>query len=261
MKSSLRIIIGLIAFISSLSGAAQVHYTHYEYWEKEPHVFPQVIMFTADWCQPSKAMYATINRLALEYAGRVKFNFVDIDDEPEWAAEWSVPVLPTTYFIYESDLATGGYGWMALRSSVPYYKLKEQVEWLLAKWSLKNLPQPVKISEANDETDRISVMSAALMGDVESMAYLGDSMGEDAVPWNYMASQNGNVDAMYRLGSYLFQFEGSESRGVELIANAAEGGCMLAIETLIHAYQYGTRGVPQNHEREAYYRRLRFKFQ
>lgn len=262
MKRIVTLLVGVVTMLSSLTGNAQAYYIGYDEWQDKPHVFPEVLMFTADWCGPSEAMKKTINKLALEYVGRVVFYFVDIDDEPEWAAAWRCPVLPTTYFIYESDIANDDYKWMAQKSSLPISKLRDNINWMLSNWKLSNLPEPISIKDADDDTDYIQIMSAALGGDVESMATLGDWLSRpDNVMWNYLASQNGHAEATYRLGWYFLSFPASETRGRELLKEAAERGSLVAIETLIDAYSIGCYGFSPNSEREYYYRRLKSQFQ
>ena len=258
MKHLYRLLTGLCAIFATLPANAQVHLISYDYWEDIPRVYPMAFMFTAEWCQPSKAMEDSFNRLAIEYAGRVQFFFVDIDDDPEWAQRWSVPVLPTTYFIYESDLASGEYKWMAQKSSVPISKLRDNIDWMLSNWTLSNLPQPIAYKDCDDDTDPIHVISAALNGDVGSMVALGNYYERDiAVMWYHRAAQHGNADAMYELGKWYYDFDISQTKGVETIIEAAECGSESAIDFLIYAYQYGQRGFPRNTERENYYRRLR----
>ncbi len=220
-------------------------------------------MFTADWCQPSEGMKNSFNRLAIEYAGRVQFFFVDVDDEPEWTSSWSVPVLPTTYFIYESDIASDNYRWMAQKSVLPISFLRDKINWLLSNWTLKNLPMPIKYKDRDENTDIYNIISAALNGDVESQNALGEfyNSWKDSVMWNYMAAQNGHPDAMCRLAMYYFQFKDSEQKSVELMINAAEKGSMDAINYLIDAYHDGCCGVQKNSERESYYRSLRATFE
>jgi len=54
-----------------------------------------IIDFTAKWCGPCRAMVPTLDALAREYAGRVRFAAVDVDDEPAIAQRYDVRAMPT----------------------------------------------------------------------------------------------------------------------------------------------------------------------
>lgn len=62
-----------------------------------------VVMFTASWCGPCKNIKRDIydengGGLSVEYRD-VVFFYVDIDDNPEIAAEFSISSVPCFYFI------------------------------------------------------------------------------------------------------------------------------------------------------------------
>lgn len=256
-KSITRFIAGLIALLSYFPASAQAQYIDYEEWQKMPRVFPQVLMFTADWCGPSESMSRTINQLAQEYAGRVQFFFVDYDENAEWASSWRCAVLPTTYFIYESDIANNDYSWRGEKSSVPISHLRDVINWTLSNWKLTNLPAPVSSKDSNEETDIINIMSAALGGDVDTMADLGNWLPPiEAVMWNYLAMQNGHPDATYRYGSYFLSYNPAKAK--KLIEEAAEKGSLLACEFLVEAYRYGYHGFPKDEKKAWYFRRLQY---
>jgi len=59
---------------------------------------PVLVDFYADWCGPCRMFAPTIERIALEFADRAKVVKVDIDAEPELAAEFQVDSIPTLAF-------------------------------------------------------------------------------------------------------------------------------------------------------------------
>jgi thioredoxin 1 len=59
---------------------------------------PVVVDFYADWCPPCKMMEPVVERLASEYAGRVKVGKLDTDANPEIAIRYGVMGIPTLGF-------------------------------------------------------------------------------------------------------------------------------------------------------------------
>ena len=51
--------------------------------------------FHADWCGPCKIIAPSIDRLADEYDGTVKFVKLDIDQSPDVARRYDVKSIPT----------------------------------------------------------------------------------------------------------------------------------------------------------------------
>ena len=54
-----------------------------------------LIEFTAAWCGPCRAMKPVLSALANEYAGRVAFTSVDVDQDPLTAQQLDVRSMPT----------------------------------------------------------------------------------------------------------------------------------------------------------------------
>ena len=58
-------------------------------------VEPVVVDFYADWCPPCKLLEPVVERLATEYAGKVKIGKLNTDDNPEIAIRYGVMGIPT----------------------------------------------------------------------------------------------------------------------------------------------------------------------
>ena len=56
---------------------------------------PVLVDFWAEWCGPCKMIGPVLDELAGEYAGRVKIGKVNIDNQQELAAQYSVRAIPT----------------------------------------------------------------------------------------------------------------------------------------------------------------------
>lgn len=60
---------------------------------------PVLIDFYATWCGPCRQLSPTLERLATEFAGRVKIAKINIDTEPELASQFQVQSIPSLFFV------------------------------------------------------------------------------------------------------------------------------------------------------------------
>nr|3ZIV_A Chain A, AECA THIOREDOXIN [synthetic construct]3ZIV_B Chain B, AECA THIOREDOXIN [synthetic construct]3ZIV_C Chain C, AECA THIOREDOXIN [synthetic construct] len=57
-----------------------------------------VVDFWAEWCGPCRMIAPIIEELAEEYAGKVVFGKVNVDENPEIAAKYGIMSIPTLLF-------------------------------------------------------------------------------------------------------------------------------------------------------------------
>ncbi len=66
---------------------------------------PVLVDFWAEWCQPCKMLTPTIEKLAGEYAGKVKVGKVDTDNNRETAVKFNISAIPTVIIFNDGAVA------------------------------------------------------------------------------------------------------------------------------------------------------------
>ena len=60
---------------------------------------PQVIDFNATWCGPCRMLAPTFEKMEKKYEGKITFLSVDVDENPDMAAQYEVQSIPTVVYI------------------------------------------------------------------------------------------------------------------------------------------------------------------
>jgi thioredoxin 1 len=70
-----------------------------ENWQKEvvDSRVPVLVDFWAPWCPPCRQLSPTIDKLAGQYAGKIKVGKLNIDDAPEIAARYGINSIPRVF--------------------------------------------------------------------------------------------------------------------------------------------------------------------
>ena len=66
---------------------------------------PVLVDFWAEWCMPCKMLGPTIDKLAKDYAGKVKVGKVDTDANRDVAAKYSISAIPTVILFRDGQVA------------------------------------------------------------------------------------------------------------------------------------------------------------
>ena len=96
---------------------------------------PVVVDFYADWCGPCRMMAPVLERLAVEYAGKVTVGKLDVDVNQDIAIRYGVMAMPTLGLFRDGKLVDRLVGYPG--SAAP-----------IRTWIDKHLPAEIKPSVA-----------------------------------------------------------------------------------------------------------------
>jgi thioredoxin 1 len=66
---------------------------------------PVLVDFWAEWCMPCRMLAPTIEKLAKEYAGKVKVGKVDTDSNRDVSIKYGISAIPTVILFKDGQVA------------------------------------------------------------------------------------------------------------------------------------------------------------
>jgi thioredoxin 1 len=83
---------------------------------------PVIVDFWATWCAPCRAIAPTLERIAVEYDGRLIVAKVDVDENPVYAQQFGVQGIPTLLLVHRGKIVNRIVG------ALPEARLKASVK-------------------------------------------------------------------------------------------------------------------------------------
>lgn len=104
---------------------------------------PVVVDFYADWCPPCRMMEPVLERLAMEYSGRVTVGKLDVDNDQDIAIRYGVMAMPTLALFRGGKMVDRLVGYPGSASPIRAW-IDKNVPTELAKTPPTELPAEVK---------------------------------------------------------------------------------------------------------------------
>ncbi len=67
-------------------------------------IMPVVVDFRADWCGPCRLLDPILEEIAGEYEGKITVGSLDVDNNQQTAAKYSVMSIPTVLFFKNGEV-------------------------------------------------------------------------------------------------------------------------------------------------------------
>ena len=116
-------LIGLVVYVSSGGGNSTAmnqstanvkHITDADFdAEVMQSALPVVVDFYATWCGPCRQLAPTMDSLAEQYAGKIKFVKINVDESPKLAQKFQVEGIPMLVFLQHGKTAGTSVGLVA----------------------------------------------------------------------------------------------------------------------------------------------------
>jgi thioredoxin 1 len=65
---------------------------------------PVIVDFWAPWCTPCKMVAPILEKLAVEYEGKVIVAKVNTDENPQWMEKYGIQGIPTMLFVAKGKI-------------------------------------------------------------------------------------------------------------------------------------------------------------
>lgn len=171
MKKLFFISLASVVFSASAQNVVEID----DIWDIKYQNRPMVIDAYASWCQPCRIYSPIVERLSREYAGKVDFYKVNVDnsDAEEFVVRYEINSVPTTVFLWDphGDAAVVSH---VERGLMSYVELKQQIDQALSK---QYKVDHSKIGQTWDDQDYAGDVTCPLGYEASLKPFLGEWKG------------------------------------------------------------------------------------
>ncbi len=86
---------------------------------------PVLVDFWAEWCGPCKMVAPILDKLAGEFAGRIKITKLNVDENRQTAGKYSIMSIPTLVIFKKGQIKD------QIMGALPEPKLRQRIEEVL----------------------------------------------------------------------------------------------------------------------------------
>ena len=117
-----------------------------------------LIDFWAEWCGPCKTFGPILEKWSNKYSNEIHFEKVNVDDDPDMAAQFRVQSIPTIVLLSEGKIADISQGPMTepqldqwIKKHLPDLQLDDlELDWNEKLKSLPDIPSEIRTSQLED---------------------------------------------------------------------------------------------------------------
>lgn len=126
------------------------------------HKTPVLVDFWATWCEPCKSLMPALSKLADEYAGQFRLAKIEVDQEQNLAAQFSIRSVPTVKMVVNGEVVDEFSG------ALPEEQIREFINKHLSPTEDSSLQQAINTYQQGDTESALAKMQEILLAEPEN---------------------------------------------------------------------------------------------